>query len=227
MPGKNTIKTYIKDGYYHAYNRGVEKRKIFLDKQDYKVFLKYLKESLSEPPKPEDIKTTFTLQGSTFKGIPRLPKNFFDKIDLISYCLMPNHYHLLLKQKEQLALVSFMKSLQTRYSMYFNKKYIRVGPLFQGIYKAALISDDEYLLHLSRYIHLNPSEHTSDLLEASSSYADYLGLRNANWVKPDFVLQFFNKHTSPAFKKINSYKDFVEKYEKNSSEILESLTLED
>ena len=100
MPRKNSLKTYIKDGYYHIYNRGVEKRIIFEDEQDYKVFLSYLKYSLLPPPKPEDIKTIFTLQGLPFKGIPRMPKNFQGKMELLAYCLMPNHFHLLVKQVE-------------------------------------------------------------------------------------------------------------------------------
>lgn len=122
MPQKNSIKIYVENSYYHVYNRGVEKRKIFLDDQDYKVFLKYLKESLTEPPPPEKIEKTFTLQGASFKGIPRMPKNYYQRVDLIAYCLMPNHFHLLIRQSEKRLLESFMRSVSTRYSMYFNKK---------------------------------------------------------------------------------------------------------
>jgi len=111
--------------------------------------------------------------------------------------------------------------------MFFNKKYQRIGGLFQGPYKAILITDDNYLLHLSRYIHLNPSEYTDNLTETYSSYADYLGLRKTKWVKPDFILNFFNKEIAPEFKKVNSYKDFVENYNKDPVEILGNLTLED
>ena len=68
MPRKNSLKIYVQGGYYHIYNRGVEKRTIFQDKQDYKVFLSYLKYSLSEPPKKGEMMKTFTLQGSPFKG---------------------------------------------------------------------------------------------------------------------------------------------------------------
>jgi len=71
MPSRNVYKTYVKDGYYHVYNRGVEKRKVFLEEIDYKVFLNNLKLYLSKPPKPIDIKTPFTLQGTTFKGVRR------------------------------------------------------------------------------------------------------------------------------------------------------------
>ena len=226
MPSKNSIKTYVSDSYYHIYNRGVEKRTIFEDEQDYKVFLKYLKQYLSPPPDPLKLKQEFTLQGASFKGIPRQVKNYHDDINLIAYCLMPNHFHLLIKQRPKNSIEGFMRSIATRYSMYFNKKYDRVGKLFQGHYKASLILEDAYLLHLTRYIHLNPSEITSNLKDAYSSYADYLELRNTSWVKPDIVLKFFNNQVLPEFKKVNSYKKFVEEYDKDSDVILGDLTLE-
>ena len=220
MPRKNSLKTYVKNGYYHIYNRGVEKRIIFENDQDYKVFLDYLKYSLSEPPKPEEIKKTFTLQGLPFKGVPRLPKNFNEKIEIIAFCLMPNHFHLLVKQVDNSSLANFMMSLITRYSMYFNKKYDRVGSLFQGVYRAILINDESYLLHLSRYIHLNPSEFTKDLASAYSSYGDYLGTRKTPWLKPDVILRQFNNKVGVEFKKVNNYKDFVEKYNQEDKLIL-------
>ena len=226
MPSRNVIKVYIENGYYHIYNRGVEKRIIFKDTQDYKVFLTYLKEYLSPPPKPEDIKTIFILQGESFKGIKRQPKNYYKEIELISYCLMPNHFHLLIKQVSKYSIEKFIRSLATRYSVFFNKKYNRVGSLFQGPYKAVLISSENYLLHLSRYIHLNPSEYTDDLINSYSSYAVYLGLRRTNWVNSDIVLNYFNKPVVKDFIKVNTYKRFVEKYKKDSRKLLGKLTLE-
>jgi len=227
MPARNSRKVYIKDGHYHVYNRGVEKRKIFENAQDYKTFLKYIKESLTLPNELKIQTKKFILKGQAFKGVTRQPKNFHGKIELIAYCLMPNHFHLLLKQVDNASLQNFMQSLVTRYSIYFNKRYERVGSLFQGRYKAVLVTDDNYLLHLSRYIHLNPSEYTDNLVDAYSSYPDYLGLRKTKWVKPDIVLNFFNKPVAQEFIKINNYKDFVEKYKKESAEILGNLTLED
>lgn len=226
MPRKNSIKVYVENGYYHIYNRGVEKRTIFQDEQDYRTFLDYLKYSLSAPPKPEEYKKTFTLQGSPFKGVPRLPKNFQNKIELLAFCLMPNHFHLLVKQIDKDSLKYFMLSLITRYSMYFNKKYDRVGSLFQGIYKAALVDNEEYLLHLSRYIHLNPGELIKNLSNAHSSYGDYLGLRHTPWVKTDSVLNQFNGKVGTEFKKINNYKDFVEKYKQQDKLILGNLAID-
>jgi len=227
MPSRNIVKIYVSNGIYHVYNRGVEKRNIFEDKQDYGVILKYLKEYLSPPPKPEDLKTIFNLRGGTFKGIRRQPKNYNKQVELMAYCIMPNHFHLLIKQNTDRVMIDFLRSLLTRYSIYFNKKYDRVGKLFQGHYKAVLVTEDNYLLHLSRYIHLNPSEYTDNLEDAYSSYADYLGLRKTEWVKPDLILNFFNKEVAPEFKKLVSYKDFVENYSKDSAEILGRLTIED
>lgn len=226
MPRKNSIKEYVQDGIYHIYNRGVEKRIIFQDSQDYKVFLTYLNFALSPPPDREDILKTFTLQGLPFKGVPRLPKNFHQDIQLLAYCLMPNHFHLLIQQKNRNSIKSFMNSIMTRYSMYFNKKYKRVGSLFQGPYKAVLVDKDVYLLHLSRYLHLNPSKLNINLVEAYSSYADYLKLRKTNWVNTKLILNYFNNLTIPEIKKFNNYKKFVEEYTENSENILGNLIIE-
>ena len=226
MPSRNVRKVYVKDSYYHIYNRGVEKRIIFQDEQDYKVFLKYLKEQLSPLEEPRKLIKNFTLQGETFKGIPHLPKNFSKEIELCCFALMPNHFHLLVKQLTNNGIEIFTRSILTRYSMYFNKKYRRVGTLFQGTYKAVMIMDDPYFLHLSRYIHQNPSEYVSDLTTAYSSYADYLGLRKTPWVKPEFILKFFNQASNDYLQGTNTYKDFVEKYQKDSGEVLGKLVLE-
>ena len=89
-----------------------------------------------------------------------------------------------------------------------------------------LIKDENYLLHLSRYIHLNPLEHTQNLKKAYSSYADYLHLRKTPWLKPDIILSYFENATIPEIKKFNSYEKFVEKYKGDSSNILGKLILE-
>lgn len=223
MPSKNRKKIYVKGGYYHIYNRGVAKQNIFCDKQDYKVFLKYLKEALT---KPKEKKVTFDLRGQSFKAVSRQVKNFMNDVKLVAYCLMPNHFHILLKQNRRDSMEGFMRSIITRYAQYFNKKYDRVGPVFQGRYKAVLIKQDRYILHLSRYIHLNPSEIQDDLLKTFSSYADYLGLRRTSWIKPKIILNFFNKKTIPEINKINNYQYFVESYRKDSGKVLGELALE-
>lgn len=228
MPSKYTVKTYIENSFYHIYNRGVEKRNIFLDDQDYHVILQYLKEAFSPPPDPKTLLKNVSFKGSTFKGIPRQVKNFSTDIDLVAYCLIPNHFHFLIKQYNKYAIKQFMQSLTTRYSMYFNKKYSRVGALFQGIYKAILVSEEPYLLHLTRYIHRNPLKHTKILHSAYSSYGEFLGVRKTKWIKPAEILSFFNnsKTSLSITKKTNSYKSFVEDEDIESENYLGKTILE-
>lgn len=231
MPAKNSIKFPVENGYYHIYNRGVNKQLVFESPQDYSVFLNYLKEALSPIPSPNELqKFEVEINGSIFLKPKRLPKNFAGEIDLIVYALMPNHFHLLIKQNKRESMGAFVKSIATRYSMYFNKTHDRVGPLFQGVYKAVQIENENYLLHLSRYIHLNPKENFKDLTRAYSSYADYIGNKKTPWLNPHSVLDFFGKPINPEFKKFNSYKDFVEKYEAKdeiNENFLQSLILEE
>src|SRR3989344_7619419 len=147
MPSKYRIRNFEENGYYHLFNRGVEKKKIFLDNQDYKIFLYYSFVYL----KPlNDVLSTY----------PQLPirlhsKNLSGEIDLISYCLMPNHFHLLLKQYTKTGFSKLAKQTTNAYTEYFNKKYKRTGSLMQGTFKSVKVNTDEQLVHLSRYIHLN------------------------------------------------------------------------
>ncbi len=223
MPAKNSVKFDIEEIYYHVYNRGVDKRVIFEDEQDYKVFLGYLKEYLSPSRPLSEFEIEVTLKGSTFKGIPRLVNNYSDQIDLVCYCLMPNHFHLLLKQRDVGSMKNFMRSIATRYSVYFNKKYERSGSLFQGVYKAVAVSNESYLLHLSRYIHLNPKELKNNLSDSYSSYADHIGMRNTSWVKKDVIQSYFSNKNGNR----SSYQAFVEnQIDKNDIELIERYTLD-
>lgn len=232
MPAKNILKPYVENGFYHLYNRGVEKRIIFQDDQDYRVFLYYLKLYLS-PPSSEEGKNVS--KGYSFtKSVRRRPlNNFYQAISLLTYCLMPNHFHLLIKQKPANGIEKFMRSLGTKYVQYFNKRYERIGPLFQDTYKAVLIESDEQLLHLSRYIHLNPLENNKKkyslqriLLNSYSSYADYLGKRKTSWLHPEEILSFFKTAQRASLKDILSYQSFVEDYVQPPEEILGDLILE-
>jgi len=220
MPCKNSRKAYKENGIYHIYNRGVEKRDIFLDDQDYKTFLYFLKEYLLDPNDPQK-------KSREYKGRTLVRRSFIDRIELLAYCLMPNHFQLLLKQKGENDMTEFMKCLATSYSMYFNDKYERVGSLFQGRYKAVSVENDDYLLHLSRYIHLNSFDKGQALAEYDwSSYQEYLGVRSTKWVKPEFILSIFNGNIGNEMIGKSVYKDFVEDYEYDSREILGGLTLE-
>jgi putative transposase len=131
--------------YYHIYNRGVEKRKIFLDKEDYFHFLKLLYNCNSEKSIIlRNISKSF-IRGKTI-------------VDIGAYCLMPNHFHLLCYEKIGGGISTFMKKLLTAYAMYFNKKYERTGVLFQGRYKSKHSNTEKYLKYLYAYIHLNPAK---------------------------------------------------------------------
>ncbi len=159
MPAKNRIKEYLDNSFYHIYNRGVEKQPIFRDSQDYHVFLSYLKTYL-EPKDEIKLRKILTSDSVSWREKDQAIKllrlnNFSDSIKLLAYCLMKNHFHFLIKQSEATAMDRFTNSLFTRYTMYFNKKYKRVGPLFQSVYKAVLVNTDEQLVYLTRYIHRN------------------------------------------------------------------------
>lgn len=228
MPSRNRIKSYETNAYYHVYNRGVEKRTIFQDEQDYAVFLSYLKNYLLPKDKLKlqkqlaDPKIPFKEKDKLINLI-RL-NNFADSLDLLAFCLMPNHFHLLIKQYDEKAIHQFMNSLGTRYSAYFNKRNSRVGPLYQGVYKAVMVESDEQLLHLSRYIHRNPIKLLRPAQKLAdyrfSSYRQYLGLINYKWMKVGEILNFFSKSNPRA-----TYRYFVEGY-KGDDKLIEALTLE-
>lgn len=211
MPAKNRIKTYVSDSYYHVYNRGVDKRTIFQDKQDYNVFLSYLKTYLLV----KDINYLESILSDDSADWDEKDKarkeldlnNFYGLIDISAFCLMSNHFHFLLKQKGHSDMDIFMNSICTRYSMYFNRKYDRVGPLFQGVYKAVLVSDDEQLSYLSRYIHRNPMSvlpKDKKLVDFSySSYPIFVSDKKNELINSLPILELFNNDKE-------AYKDFIE-----------------
>lgn len=220
MPAKNSVKIYLPDSYYHLYNRGVEKGLIYRDEQDYSVFLSYLKTYLL-PQREKQLLERLSNPVLGYKEREQILrelrlKNFFNEIKLLSYCLMPNHFHFLVKQVSANSIDEFINSLGIRYVMYFNKKYKRIGPMFQDVYKAVSIESEEQLLYLTSYIHrngYNPKLASKvDGFRAfrawfvqPSSYPEYLGQRKTEWVHPEEILSFFSK-TNPKL----SYRSFVE-----------------
>ncbi len=227
MPPKNSLKVYVDDSYYHIYNRGVAKCTIFHEHEDYVAFLADLKFYLSPIPKHfKGVSLKVFKDDKNYIYFPsQQPKNHTGKIDLVAYCLMPNHFHLCIRQTDKMSMSYFMRSLATKYSMYFNKKYERVGKLFQGTYKAVLVSDEQQFLYLTKYIHRNPLElsvNNPKLLREYpySSYRNYLGIINQPWVHTENVLTYFSR-TNP----VNTYQSFVEG---SPSEIVDTsqLTLE-
>ena len=140
--------TFETDKYYHVYNRGVDKRTIFLKERDYLRFASVIYYFNDENFNPEN----FHYQGLTLiEG-----KRRRELVDIVAWCLMPNHYHFLLRQKVDGGITKFMRRVGTGYTMFFNTKYERSGSLFEGPFKARAIDRDDYLLHATRYIHLNP-----------------------------------------------------------------------
>ena len=136
----------VKDEYYHIYNRGNSKQIIFIDEQDYKVFQFYLYIMNMEK------RITSREAGDASYSYDRNKV----LVDIGAYCLMPNHFHILLTQKENGGISKFMLKLSTAYTMYFNQKYNRTGSLYEGTFKSKHIADDTYLKYLYSYIHLNP-----------------------------------------------------------------------
>lgn len=150
MPTRNF--TLAPGEFYHLYNRGTDKRKIFNNKKDYARFLALL--YLCNRTTPADLK----FQGRNLEEIVQKEagKDPDKLIDICAFCLMPNHFHLLVREKTDNGISKFMQKLTTGYTMYFNKQYERTGGLFQGSFKSTHADNDPYLSYLISYIHLNP-----------------------------------------------------------------------
>ena len=223
MPALYSTKIYAPNCYYHVFNRGVNRDLIFRDREDYKTFLSFLRTYLCE-------KTEEKLRSLPANSPQRyLPQS----IDLIAYCLMPNHFHLVLKQKTRTAMTELLRVIGTNYAIYFNGKYNRVGTIFQGKYKAIIIDNEYYLLHLTRYVHLNPVELVKDgsskeLLKnyEFSSYLEYLGIRETSWIKPGVVASYFHSPNRLGLANVNSYQSFIEDYVCDPKETLTRLTID-
>jgi putative transposase len=161
--------------HYHLYNRGVDRQLIFFSQDNRLFFLKQLR------------------------------KHLCPKADVLAYCLMPNHYHLLIKVADE-GVSEAMQAFTTSYVKAVNRDQGRVGPLFQSRFEAVHVDREEYLLHLSRYIHRNPVE--AGLVESPdqwefSSYREYVGLRSGTLPKMDWI--------KTRFANCEDYRVFVER----------------
>jgi len=200
--------------YYHIYNRGILKNPIFLNEVDRIRFIKLL--FVCNSSKPIIFKL---VQGKALDEIERGNS----LVDIGAYCLMPNHFHILLYEKVEDGISLFMQKLLTAYSMYFNKKYERKGPLFESKFNSKHIDTDDYIKWVFSYIHLNPvklidsnwkEDGISDLTKAESfmkdyeysSYHDYfLGDRSEKLI--------LNKDSFPDhFSQLNDFKYLIEEF---------------
>jgi len=186
--------------YYHVYNRGVDKRKVFLDKWDYVRFL----ESMREFNRVEPIYSLYHLKRNQLSA-PSAPAGALGAldpplIDIIAYCLNPNHYHLLVRQKKEGGISRFMQKLGAGYTCYFNEKHKRSGSLFQGKYKAKEIKSTYGLIKLSIYINCNAEIHGIAKKEnwIWSSYLDYVNLRNGTLCNKKNIYKELSSPTAPA-----------------------------
>ena len=228
---------------YHIYNRGVEKRDVFLEDKDRYRFI----HDLFEFNDTEQVKNLFYYFNPKsievephYLAKERKPRKLL--VEILAFVLMPNHFHLLLRQKRENGIVKFMQKLGTGYAMYFNKKNERVGPLFQGKFKAVIIKNHAYLIHLPYYIHLNPLElffpswpnyrGSTSLVEMInflenyrwSSWLDYIGKENFPSVTSrEFLLEIFG---SPQKYKKDTIEWLKEKNLRKNLEIISPVALD-
>jgi putative transposase len=200
-------KTFHPGGYYHVFNRGNNKELIFLDQQDFLNFLKRLRIVLNLLPTP-NIRQRGALR------VRPLPKNSFS---ILAYCLMPNHFHFLIQQVSNVMIGELIKKVCVSYAMYFNRKYNRVGNIFQDTFKAKEILNDSYLTYLSAYIHNNPDSALnypySSLIEYSKQSLDQI-------CNTEFILKYFDGDK-------NRYIDFVSGYSDKETEIIKDVLFEE
>jgi len=188
MPSRNVVKVDIPNTYYHVYARGHCRKPIYRDDEDYRVFFNLIKRYLN-------IKTECDSNNIPYP-------NLHGMIELTCYCLMPNHFHLLLYQIDEHAMPQLMRGIMISYCRYFNKKYESSGSLFETTYKASMIMLDKHLMHISRYIHINPKNWCT---YKYSSLPYYLGKKPPEWLQPTRITELFTS--------TNEYEIFVADYE--------------
>src|SRR5574344_112352 len=187
---------FAKGEYYHIYNRGNSKQKIFRDKEDYLRFIALLYiANTSDKFNIYDLKK--------YVNSDMYEKEKSDSlVGIGSYCLMPNHFHILITEKVEGGISNFMQKLSTAYAMYYNKKYERSGSLFEGKFKSKHIDKDNYFKYLFSYVHLNPIK----LIQKDWKEK---GIKNKTE-----AIKYLNKY------EYSSYLDFIEE-ERSQNKILD------
>jgi len=204
MASKRTI-VFANEHWYHVFNRGIEGRPLFLTKKDYTRFLLTLQYyQYADIPLRYSyfIQLTPGVQERVMQGIMEKPK----RITISAYCCMPNHFHLLIRQNIDDGISRYISDVSNSYSKYFNTKNGRIGTLFQGIFKAVHIEGDDQMLHVSRYIHINPyvsslCEFTSVFQYPWSSLSNYVFGKQDTLVDTTDILSYFSEK--------QSYKTFI------------------
>ena len=185
---------------YHIFNRGVNKNDIFFSQKDYNRFLAAAKHYIIKNSKFSYEKSP--VDNNEANDPVSLASG--PKIEILAYCLMPNHFHFLIKQLIDSGITMYMRRFMNSYVHYVNVKNKRLGPLFQGRFKNVLVDSDEQLLHVSRYIHLNPlvSNLVANLDDYPwSSYLTYTSSAEDRFISPQII--------SNMFKKKRDYKKFI------------------
>lgn len=189
--------------YYHLYNRGVAKQVIFHDNRDYYRFLDTLAFYTDDSTSDKKFSTT---EWEIIKDI-RYTNPGKSRVEIIAHCIMPNHFHLLVKQIEENGISMFLRRSLNSYTHYYNTKRKRVGPIFQGTFRATIVENNEQLLHVSRYIHLNPFVAKivdSPSIYQYSSYQAFLHGAKDRLCSPSLILELVNSN--------DEYRQFVEDY---------------
>ena len=215
---------FANDEYYHIYNRGVDKREVFLCEKDYLRFLICLREfnskelTVSLRDKQKLQKRSFGLARSFASGVSRERL-----VDIVCYCLNPNHYHFILKQVRDRGIEKFMQRLGTSYTKYFNIKYNRTGILFQGPFKSIHIDSNEYLLYLSAYVNANNFIHgyNKNFSWPYSSLPDCIGKRDGNLCQKEIILEQFDNDFSQYEKYLRDNARYLKEKKEMEKYILE------
>ena len=211
------ITPLVNNEYYHIYNRGVASQPVYLIKNDYERFISCLNFYLyvNFPFKLSTLlQLTQEERGKVLSGLADTKVRF---VELIAFCLMPNHFHLLIRQETEGGISKFLKLITDSYTRYFNIRHDRVGPLFQGAFKAVHVGSNEQLLHLSRYIHLNP---LVSFVVREEKFLDYAWSSFRHYIKtdhgpinPDIVLNQF-RTSKDYIKFVLDQEDYAKKLER-------------
>ncbi len=149
-------KVVFNNGYiYHIFNRGIDRRNVFTEFREYSRALdliKYYRYQDTPVSYSKLLQQPREMRSDVLRELARNETH----VNILTYCLMPNHFHLMLQQNADKGVPTFVSNFTNAYTKYFNTKHERNGPMFEGVFKAVFVESDEQLIHLSRYIHLNP-----------------------------------------------------------------------